>query len=89
MLLAVPKGPSTGVRTAAPPHLTTRKDEELTWTLRHTAAKYGASMDLSFSGVATFAHLPHERCLDAPDKAFDIAVLGMPYDVSRCAPAFV
>ncbi|BGP57304.1 hypothetical protein JCM8202v2_004944 [Rhodotorula sphaerocarpa] len=46
------------------------------------AAKYGASMDLSFSGVATFAHLPHERCLDAPDKAFDIAVLGMPYDTS-------
>ncbi|GJN92306.1 hypothetical protein Rhopal_005336-T1 [Rhodotorula paludigena] len=45
-------------------------------------AKYGSSMDLSFSGVVTFAHLPHHRCLDEPDKAFDIALLGMPFDTS-------
>lgn len=42
-------------------------------------------MDLSFSGISTFARLPHERCLDKPETVFDIAVLGMPYDVTQRA----
>jgi len=47
-----------------------------------TEAKYGNAMDLSFSGVVTFAHLPHHKCLEAPDQAFDIALVGMPFDTS-------
>ncbi|WVQ80704.1 agmatinase [Cryptococcus sp. DSM 104549] len=42
--------------------------------------EYANTPDLSFSGVATFAHLPHQKCLDAPDTAFDIALLGVPFD---------
>ncbi|GAA6022790.1 hypothetical protein JCM10207_000418 [Rhodosporidiobolus poonsookiae] len=46
--------------------------------------KYGASPDLSFTGIVTFAHLPHYRCLeDSRDEAnFDIAILGQPFDTS-------
>ena len=33
------------------------------WTTR-----YGSTPDLSFSGITTFAHLPHVKCLDSPDK---------------------
>lgn len=44
--------------------------------------KYPDSGDLSFSGIVTFAHLPHSRCLDEPQQTFDIAVLGMPFDTS-------
>ncbi|KZT56077.1 Arginase/deacetylase, partial [Calocera cornea HHB12733] len=52
-------------------------------------AKYGAQVDLPFSGPLSFAHLPYSRCLDpnptvgySPTPAFDIAVLGMPFDTS-------
>ncbi|KZO91868.1 arginase deacetylase [Calocera viscosa TUFC12733] len=52
-------------------------------------AKYGAQVDLPFSGPLSFAHLPYSRCLDpspAPGysttPAFDIALLGMPFDTS-------
>ncbi|KAK4700419.1 hypothetical protein P7C70_g5832, partial [Phenoliferia sp. Uapishka_3] len=41
--------------------------------------KYGPSIDLSFSGIVTFAHLPHHVCLTDP-KPFDVAVLGAPFD---------
>lgn len=34
--------------------------------------------DYSFSGIETFAHLPHVKCLTHPDEAFDIAVIGAP-----------
>ncbi|CEQ42503.1 SPOSA6832_04313 [Sporobolomyces salmonicolor] len=40
-------------------------------------------MDLSFSGIVTFAHLPHQRCLEEPSAKADIIVLGIPFDVSR------
>ncbi|KAL7418634.1 hypothetical protein Q5752_007092 [Cryptotrichosporon argae] len=43
---------------------------------------YGALPDLPFSGITGFARLPHSHCLDEPGKAFDIAILGMPYDSS-------
>lgn len=42
--------------------------------------EYANTPDLSFSGVASFAHLPHKRCLDVKDAAFDIALLGVPFD---------
>ena len=42
--------------------------------------EFGPTPDLSFSGVNTFAHLPTAKCLMEPDKAFDIAVLGVPFD---------
>lgn len=44
------------------------------------AEEYGGTPDLSFSGITTFAHLPHERCLDNIDGAVDVAILGVPYD---------
>lgn len=43
-------------------------------------AKWGT--DWGFSGISTFAHLPHTRCLQAPDEAFDIAILGVPFDTA-------
>lgn len=36
----------------------------------------------AFSGIATFAHLPHVPCLTQPQEAFDIAILGAPFDTS-------
>ncbi|KAF2214991.1 hypothetical protein CERZMDRAFT_82869 [Cercospora zeae-maydis SCOH1-5] len=43
-------------------------------------AKWGA--DWGFSGISTFAHLPHTRCLQNPDQEFDIAILGAPFDTA-------
>lgn len=43
--------------------------------------------DLSFSGINTFAHLPHVRCLNNVSHAFDVAILGAPFDVSRATMA--
>lgn len=34
----------------------------------------------AFSGIATFGHLPHVRCLVEPRELFDIAVIGVPFD---------
>ncbi|GAA5944685.1 hypothetical protein JCM10213_009185 [Rhodosporidiobolus nylandii] len=44
--------------------------------------KYGGSPDLSFSGITTFAHVPHRRCLDEAGGPLDIAVLGFPFDTA-------
>ncbi|KIY73537.1 Arginase/deacetylase [Cylindrobasidium torrendii FP15055 ss-10] len=49
--------------------------EDLTWL-----EKYGAQIDQPFSGPLSFSHLPYSRCLENPDEAFDIAILGMPFD---------
>ncbi|KAF9695861.1 hypothetical protein EKO04_005865 [Ascochyta lentis] len=38
--------------------------------------------DWGFSGISTFAHLPHTRCLTHPEKAYDIAILGAPFDTA-------
>ncbi|KAI5474247.1 agmatinase [Pseudohyphozyma bogoriensis] len=48
------------------------------------SARYGPVGDLSFSGITTFAHLPHHKCLDGIKEGgeFDIAVLGAPFDTS-------
>lgn len=34
--------------------------------------------DFSFTGIETYAHLPHVKCLTNPDEAFDIAIVGAP-----------
>ncbi|GAA5917259.1 hypothetical protein JCM6882_009263 [Rhodosporidiobolus microsporus] len=46
--------------------------------------KYGDMPDLSFTGIVTFARLPHHRCLDSssPNERFDIAILGQPFDTA-------
>ncbi|KAK8166673.1 arginase family-domain-containing protein [Phyllosticta citrichinensis] len=38
--------------------------------------------DYGFTGISTFAHLPHVRCLTEPQTEFDIAILGAPFDTS-------
>lgn len=38
--------------------------------------------DWGFSGISTFAHLPHTRCLTHPEQAYDIAILGAPFDTA-------
>lgn len=35
-----------------------------------------------FSGISTFAHLPHIRCLQNPDEEYDVAILGAPFDTA-------
>ncbi|GLA18156.1 hypothetical protein AnigIFM62618_005311 [Aspergillus niger] len=36
----------------------------------------------AFSGIVTFAHLPHVACLAEPRETFDIAIIGAPFDTS-------
>ncbi|USP74357.1 uncharacterized protein yc1106_01631 [Curvularia clavata] len=38
--------------------------------------------DWGFSGISTFAHLPHTRCLTHPETTYDIAILGAPFDTA-------
>ncbi|EAT85666.1 hypothetical protein HBI56_141870 [Parastagonospora nodorum] len=38
--------------------------------------------DWGFSGISTFAHLPHTRCLTHPQTTYDIAILGAPFDTA-------
>ncbi|KAG5647680.1 hypothetical protein DXG03_008403 [Asterophora parasitica] len=45
-------------------------------------SKYGAQGDQPFSGPLSFAHLPYTRCLENEDTAFDVAILGMPFDTA-------
>lgn len=44
--------------------------------------KYGAQPDLAFTGPLAFSHLPYVRCLEDASPAFDIALLGMPFDTA-------
>ncbi|KAJ4296685.1 hypothetical protein N0V90_006733 [Kalmusia sp. IMI 367209] len=39
-------------------------------------------IDWGFSGVSTYAHLPHTRCLTHPETAFDIGIIGAPFDTA-------
>ncbi|KAI1427048.1 agmatinase [Xylaria sp. FL1777] len=43
-------------------------------------AKWGT--DWAFSGISTFAHLKHVKCLTTPSELFDIAILGAPFDTA-------
>lgn len=36
----------------------------------------------TFSGIQTFAHLPHVQCLVEQDAPFDLAVIGVPFDTA-------
>lgn len=38
--------------------------------------------DFSFTGIETYAHLPHVKCLTNPEEAFDIGIIGAPLYVS-------
>ncbi|KAH7037683.1 agmatinase [Microdochium trichocladiopsis] len=38
--------------------------------------------DWSFSGISTFAHLKHVKCLTTPTEPFDIAIVGAPFDTA-------
>ena len=35
-----------------------------------------------YSGVNSFAHLNHIKCLTKPDTLFDIGILGVPFDTA-------
>ncbi|KAI0016662.1 arginase [Xylariomycetidae sp. FL0641] len=39
-------------------------------------------VDWPFSGISTFAHLPHVKCLTTPEETFDIAIIGAPFDTA-------
>jgi agmatinase len=38
--------------------------------------------DWAFSGVSTFAHAPHFKCLVDPSRSFDIGIIGAPFDTA-------
>ncbi|KAI3336725.1 agmatinase [Xylariaceae sp. AK1471] len=38
--------------------------------------------DWAFTGISTFAHLKHVKCLTTPTELFDIAVVGCPFDTA-------
>lgn len=38
--------------------------------------------DWGFSGISTFAHLPHVKCLTQPETPFDIGIIGAPFDTA-------
>lgn len=35
-----------------------------------------------YSGVNSFAHLEHVKCLTKPETLFDIGILGVPFDTA-------
>lgn len=39
-------------------------------------------IQFGFSGISTFAHLKHFKCLTTPYDFFDIAVIGAPFDTA-------
>lgn len=50
------------------------------WTQDDLDAKWGT--DWGYSGISTFAHLDHYRCLQYPEIEYDIAILGAPFDTA-------
>ncbi|KAK3942451.1 arginase family-domain-containing protein [Diplogelasinospora grovesii] len=53
------------------------------WTREELAElerKWG--LEWGFSGIATFAHLKHVKCLTTPSELYDIAVIGAPFDTA-------
>ncbi|KAF2189797.1 Arginase/deacetylase [Zopfia rhizophila CBS 207.26] len=48
--------------------------------LEELERKWG--IDWGFSGIPTFAHLPHIRCLTQPETTYDIGILGAPFDTA-------
>ncbi|KAF8486711.1 Arginase/deacetylase [Gautieria morchelliformis] len=64
-----------GLASVAFCHQTPLNVAEEPWT-----SKYGPQIDLPFTGPLSFAHLPYARCLDDASEAFNIALLGLPFD---------
>lgn len=50
-------------------------EETVTWL-----SKYGKQIDQPFSGPLAFSHAEYALCLEDESAAFDIAILGMPFD---------
>ncbi|KAJ7108788.1 hypothetical protein C8R44DRAFT_834142 [Mycena epipterygia] len=44
--------------------------------------KYGDQHDLAYTGPLSFMHLPYAKCLEDASQAFDIAILGFPFDTT-------
>src|SRR6267154_74214 len=63
-----------------PSDTSVRRDPSSSETWRE---KYGAQPDLAFTGPLAFSHLPYIRCLEDASPAFDIALLGMPFDTAE------
>ncbi|KAK3698472.1 hypothetical protein LTR37_016943 [Vermiconidia calcicola] len=61
-------------------HVADSQEPFVGWTKEDLDAKWGT--DWGFSGISTFAHLPHIRCLQHPEEEYDIAVLGAPFDTA-------
>ena len=40
------------------------------------------SCQWAFSGISTFAHSKHRRCLTEPGELYDIAIIGVPFDTA-------
>ncbi|TKX20016.1 guanidinobutyrase-2 [Elsinoe australis] len=66
--------------TTAHDHGHTQQKVFSTAELDELERKWG--QDWSFSGISTFAHLPHVKCLTNPATRYDIAVLGAPFDTA-------
>ncbi|KAJ7735750.1 arginase family-domain-containing protein [Mycena metata] len=44
--------------------------------------KYGDQHDLKYTGPLSYMHLPYTKCLEDASHAFDIAILGFPFDTT-------
>lgn len=51
-------------------------------TSEHIKDKTDWLSQWAFSGISTFAHLDHVKCLTKPDALFDIGILGVPFDTA-------
>ncbi|KAJ9640784.1 agmatinase [Exophiala oligosperma] len=60
------------------PKVEIRSEKEI--PLDELKAKW--DFDWSFSGISTFGHLKHVKCLTAPYEPFDIGILGAPFDTA-------
>ncbi|KAK1056056.1 hypothetical protein LTR74_015194 [Friedmanniomyces endolithicus] len=81
LLLAAAFASLSGLATAHTAAETEHTQEPFVgWTQNDLDAKWGT--DWGFSGISTFAHLPHTRCLQHPETPYDIAILGAPFDTA-------
>ncbi|RDA84265.1 hypothetical protein CP532_1983 [Ophiocordyceps camponoti-leonardi (nom. inval.)] len=61
----------------------THDDDGGAWSkeaLAELEAKWG--YEWGFSGIGSFAHLDHVKCLTDPSVDFDIAIIGVPFDTA-------
>jgi len=49
---------------------------------RKAELKHLWDFEWSYSGIPTFAHLPYHKCLIEPDVAFDVGIIGAPFDTA-------